>query len=308
MFSENIFRFTEQSKNYSGLNYVIITPAKNEEAFIGITILSVIAQTIKPIRYIIVDDGSEDNTVGVVEKFKIDYPWIELVKNNSKGIERKGGAKVVRAFEKGYEFLKSLSLDYDFIVKLDADLQLPSGYFQAIIENFRQDDRLGMCGGYIKNKVGDELITEPYSDYHVRGAFKSIRRTCYEEIGGFKPLWNWDSLDQIEAMAKGWKTKVIEQAVIQFRPTSAAYSPTKQQMRDGYDAYCLRNNFLLVLFRTLPRLATRPFIISGLYYLAGYFKAMWKKEPLSIEKETAQFYNKFHLKRITKSILGWSRT
>ena len=290
------------------MKYVIITPAKNEASFIGITISSITTQTIQPLKYIIVDDGSDDETVEVVRSYQQQFPWIDLVQVDSKGEERRGGAKVVRAFEKGYNYLNTLHLDYDIIVKLDADLQLPAGYFEDVIKHFQQDTQLGMCGGYIKNKVGDQLITEPYSDYHVRGAFKSIRRICFEQIGGFKPLWNWDSLDQIEAMAKGWKTKVIDQAVIQFRPTSAAYSPTRQQMRDGYDAYCLRNSFLLVLLRTLPRLAVKPYVVAGLFYLAGYFKAMFKSEPISIDKEIARFYNRFHLKRILNTLLRRSTT
>jgi glycosyltransferase involved in cell wall biosynthesis len=289
------------------LKYIIITPAKNEEAFIGITISSIISQTIQPFRYIIVDDGSDDKTVEVVRFYQEKYPWIELVHVDSKGAERSGGAKVVQAFQKGYDYLGKTGLDYDIIVKLDADLQLPAIYFEEVIQCFKQDGQLGMCGGYIKNKIGDELITEPYSDYHVRGAFKSIRRICFEQIGGFKPLWNWDSIDQVEAMSKGWKTKVIDQAVIQFRPTSAAYSATRQQFRDGYDAYCLRNNIFLVLLRTLPRITTKPYVICAFFYLAGYLKAIVNKEPLSIDKQTAKFYNKFHLTRILNALFSGSR-
>jgi glycosyltransferase involved in cell wall biosynthesis len=99
------------------MQFVIITPAKNEGQFIRRTISSVIRQRARPLRFIIVDDGSDDDTAAVVRSFQIEHPWIELVSANSFGAQRSGGAKVVRAFNVGYSHLACSGIDYDFLVK-----------------------------------------------------------------------------------------------------------------------------------------------------------------------------------------------
>lgn len=286
------------------MKFVIITPAKNEGKFIGRTISSVVRQRAKPLRFIIVDDGSDDNTADVVRSFQKDNPWIELVSADSFGIQRSGGAKVVRAFNVGFAHLGRLGLDYDFVVKLDADLELPENYFEKVIETFASDPRIGMCGGFIENLIDGQLVAEEYSQHHVRGAFKAVGRRCFEMIGGFRPIWNWDSVDEVCAMYHGWKVEVFNLPVTQFRPTSGAYSSRSQQYKDGYDAYCLRNSAALLALRFISRLRATPFLVGAIFYLFGYFNAVWRREPMSIEPEIAAYYNSFHVSRIVDDILS----
>ena len=284
------------------MNFVIITPAKNEGKFIGRTINSVIRQRARPLRFIVVDDGSDDDTAEVVRSFQAENPWIELVSADSFGAQRSGGAKVVRAFNVGFSHLGRMGIDYDFIVKLDADLELPDDYFEKVIETFSDNPQIGMCGGFIKNLIDGKLIAEEYSQHHVRGAFKSVRRDCFTAIGGFRPIWNWDSVDEVCAMYHGWQIEVFDLPVTQFRPTSGAYSSWRQQYKDGYDAYCLRNSLILVALRTFSRLRSRPFIFGAFSYIFGYLKAVVKREPISIEPEIATYYNSFHVSRILNTI------
>jgi hypothetical protein len=167
-----------------------------------------------------------------------------------------------------------------------------------------------MCGGFIENLIDGKLVAEEYSQHHVRGAFKSVRRECFEVIGGFRPLWNWDSVDEVCAMYHGWQIEVFSLPVTQFRPTSGAYSSWKQQYKDGYDAYCLRNSAGLLALRFISRLRARPLVIGALSYLLGYSKAVVRREPISIEPEIAAYYNSFHVSRILNDIssrLGISR-
>lgn len=293
------------------MNFVIITPAKNEGKFISRTINSVIRQRARPLRFIIVDDGSDDDTAEVVRYFQAENPWIELVSADSFGAQRSGGAKVVRAFNVGFGHLGRMGIDYDFIVKLDADLELPDDYFEKVIETFSDNPRIGMCGGFIKNLIDGKLIVEEYSQHHVRGAFKSVRRECFIAIGGFRPIWNWDSVDEVCAMYHGWQIEVFDLPVTQFRPTNGAYSSWRQQYKDGYDAYCLRNSLALLVLRFLSRLRARPLIFGALSYLFGYLKAVLKREPISIEPEISTYYNSFHVSRILNTIssrVGISRT
>ena len=278
------------------MKYTIVSPVKNESAHIEHTLKSVIEQTVRPMEWVIVDDGSTDNTLQIIQDFASKYEWIRVVENKTHDEARSGGSKVVRAFNKGFSTIDDHS--YDFIVKLDGDLKLPENYFETVIETFIQNPKVGICGGYILNKVGDDLIKEIEIDYHVRGAFKSVRKTCFDEIGGFKEIWNWDGVDQMEAMMRGWETKVFGLPVIHYRPTSTAYNPYRFHFKDGRFAYRLRVNFSLLLLRMGGRIKKRPFLISALIYFLGYIYAMIRREEFIVGKDVGDFTNKFHTKRI----------
>jgi glycosyltransferase involved in cell wall biosynthesis len=280
------------------MQYIIISPVKDEARHIIFTLNSVINQQVLPNQWIIVDDGSSDNTLSILKDYESKYNWIKVIENNNKGEERAGGIKVVRAFYVGYYYIKCH--DYDFIVKLDGDLQLPENYFQEVIGIFNSQPKVGICGGFLLNKIGDKLIQEGPVDYHVRGAFKSVRKQCFEDIGGFKHLWNWDGIDEMQAMYLGWQVKVLDLPVIHFRPTSAAYNPIRFNITDGIDAYKLRSNFILTIIRTIVRFKRKPYILCGVAYFCGFMKAFILHENRDINKPLAHFINNFHFKRILK--------
>jgi glycosyltransferase involved in cell wall biosynthesis len=282
------------------MKYTIVSPVKNESAHIEHTLKSVIKQTVLPMEWVIVDDGSTDNTLQIIQDFASKHEWIRVVENKTHDEARSGGSKVVRAFNRGFSTIDDHS--YDFIVKLDGDLKLPQNYFETVIETFIQNPKVGICGGYILNKVCDELIKEIEIDYHVRGAFKSVRKTCFDEIGGFKEIWNWDGVDQMEAMMRGWETKVFDLPVIHYRPTSTAYNPYRFHFKDGRFAYRLRVNFSLLLLRMGGRIKKRPFLISALIYFLGYIYAMIRREGFIVGKDVGDFTNKFHTKRILNQL------
>ena len=137
------------------MDYVIITPAKNEEKYIRYTLDSVVNQTLKPVEWIIVNDGSTDRTAEIVEEYVKKHVWIKLI-TIRKNEKRAPGSKVVRAFYSGYTKIKK---DYDVISKLDADLTLPINYFRKVIDSFQDEKKVGLCGGYCKiNKKGKWMI------------------------------------------------------------------------------------------------------------------------------------------------------
>ena len=165
------------------MKFIIISPIKNESQFIKQNIDSVLKQTVLPSKWIIVDDGSTDDTFELVKKRISEYNWIELVKHNTNNESRSGGSKVVRAFNYGLN--KTSINSYDFIVKLDGDLILPNNYFENILEEFKSDSDLGICGGTIYNSYSEnDLRIEKVTDFHVRGALKMIRRDCWLETNG----------------------------------------------------------------------------------------------------------------------------
>jgi len=281
-------------------SYIIITPAKNECDYIDKTIESVINQTILPKKWIIVDDSSTDNTAQIIESYTVKYPWIFLLKLAYNNEPRSGGSKVVNAFNQGYNLIKYDK--YDFIVKLDSDLVLPSNYFEVIINAFINDSKIGLVGGIIMNKVGDKLIQEGSLNYHIRGAFKTYRKKCFEDIGGFKPIWNWDGLDEMEAMYKGWMTKTINLKVVHLRPTTSAYNLKFHALKSGYEAYRMRMSGFLLLGRVFVKIKEKPYFIYAVYYLHGYLTASFERADYLIDKKLANFINKFHAKRLLNKL------
>lgn len=283
------------------MKYSIITPVKNEASYIRFTLESVVSQSLRPLEWVIVDDGSTDDTLEILRDFATKFDWIKIVEHKTQNEKRSGGAKVVRAFYAGYARLSDHA--YDFIVKLDGDLKLTSTYFEMVAKAFSSDPRIGICGGYILNKHGDKLIKEIEIDYHVRGAFKAIRKSCFQEIGGFTEIWNWDGLDMMEAFRLGWKSKVLDVPVIHYKPTSSAYNPVRFQFKCGWFAYKLRNNLALTLLRSVGRARQKPYFISTLLYLLGYTYSFLTREDKIIKKPLGDFVNKFHINRILNLIL-----
>ncbi|HEU0137962.1 MAG TPA: glycosyltransferase family 2 protein, partial [Flavobacterium sp.] len=184
------------------MNYSVIIPAHNEEAFIALTLQSLLAQTILPSQVVVVDDNSKDLTSAVVSDFVQRHSFISLVRNQSDAAHLPG-SKVIRAFQKGFELIKQ---DYDIIVKLDADLILPSDYFEKVIAAFKSDSKIGMAGGFAYIEKNGQWILENLTDKdHIRGAFKAYRRECFVQIGGLRPAMGWDTVDELLTKFYGWK-------------------------------------------------------------------------------------------------------
>jgi glycosyltransferase involved in cell wall biosynthesis len=178
------------------MKYVMITPVYNEEKNIEITIKSVLQQTLLPQRWIIVDDNSSDSTYQIVDSYRKNYEWITLIKaprnHGQKGQFKGLHARAITPFNFAYQFLDE---SFDFIVKLDGDLDLPSNYFCKISDTFIKYPDVGICGGYCVFYRDGKEYKEKSASYHVRGAFKSIRMECWEDIGGFVDIIGFDGLD-----------------------------------------------------------------------------------------------------------------
>ena len=278
------------------MKYIIITTAHNEEKFINNTIESILAQTLKPETWVIVDDSSKDNTSSIIMNYTKDYNWIKLLSLEFKNIERDYGPKIIRAFNEGFNLVRGC--EFDFIVKLDADLSLPANYFEEIANAFNKNKKLGICGGYCIYKKKDVWVKEKSASYHVRGAFKSIRKACWEDINGFYPALGWDGLDEMTAIYKGWSTLCLDLEVIHHRPTAEAYNSLKLAEKYGKANYVNGGNLFLVLVRSLIRITKKPYFLYSLKFLFGYLNAKKNNEPKIVSQELARFINNYHLKRL----------
>jgi poly-beta-1,6-N-acetyl-D-glucosamine synthase len=279
------------------VKYVVITPAKNEAKFISFTISSIINQSIKPIKWIIVDDGSTDHTYELVKESIHNYDWIEVVKNYSNE-KRAPGGKVVNAFNFGLSLIKD---DYDYLVKLDADLKFNEYYFESLIKQFQINERLGISGGYCINslKNGDQKIDNT-PEYHVRGATKIYRKNCFVAIGGLMPIFGWDGIDEMKAMKLGWQTRSFKNILIyHLRPTGQETGTLRYAWRRGVLNYYMGYNPIYLVLSSLNNFSNKPYILFGLTLLGGYLYSLLTNGEQMQDKDLIKFIKKFQIKRIS---------
>jgi len=282
------------------MNYYIVIPAHNEEAFISLTLQSLVEQSLPPAKVVVVDDNSTDTTSTIVREFASQYPFIDLVQKTSEAIHLPG-SKVIQAFHKGYETLDG---NYDIIVKLDADLILPKNYFETIITIFKSDPKIGMAGGFAYIEKNGDWILENLTDKdHIRGAFKAYRKECFLQIGTLKPAMGWDTVDELLCKFYGWKV-VTDQSlkVKHLKPTGANYNKTARY-KQGEAFYTLGYGFFITAIASakLAMLKKKPFLFFD--YIKGFLKAKSEKKPLLVTKEQAKFIRDYRLKKMKEKLL-----
>ena len=270
-------------------NYIIVSPAKDEEKYIAQTIESVVSQTIRPSRWIIVDDGSSDRTPEIVETYRKQFSWIELLRGE-RNTTRHPGKPVVNAFYRGYDLIKDS--DFDFLVKLDCDLRFGPDYFERILHKFTEDPRLGIGSGvYLEDQgKGWRPVKMPY--YHTAGACKFIRKSCFAEIGGFVAAKGWDTIDEIRAQMREWRTRHfpdIEMYHLKNEGSGIGYLETNKMHGEVY--YMTGGSKLFFTVKALHRFITgRPFLIAGIMLVYGYARPLTQKRKRLVNDAEATFY------------------
>jgi glycosyltransferase involved in cell wall biosynthesis len=281
------------------MNYYIVIPAHNEEAFIALTLDSLISQTVLPKKVVIVNDNSTDKTAEIVTAYAKENPFISLVNKTSSAIHLPG-SKVIQAFHKGFE---TLDKEYDVIVKLDADLILPNNYFETILNIFEKDATIGMAGGFAYIEKNGEWILENLTDKdHIRGAFKAYRKACFQQIGNLKPAMGWDTVDELLSKFYGWKVVTDASLIVKhLKPTGANYNKTARY-KQGEAFYTLGYGFLITSIASakLAMMKKKPLLF--LDYIKGFWKAKAAKTPLLVTAEQAKFIRKYRLKKMKEKI------
>jgi biofilm PGA synthesis N-glycosyltransferase PgaC len=258
-------------------NYVLITPVRDEQEFLPRTIASVVAQTILPREWIIVDDGSKDRTGEIIADATRQYPWIRGVKRQDRG-HRKWGAGIIEAFYDGYNALTFK--DWDFMCKLDGDLSFEPGYFEATFRKFAEDPKLGIGGGMLYHVEDGVKSLETHPLFHVRGGAKIYRRECWEAIGG---LWvgpGSDTLDDVKANMLGWHSASFTDILINHhRWTGASFGKWGGITKNGKTDYVSGYHPLFVMAKCIKRLFDRPYVLGSLALAYGYVAARLEKMP-----------------------------
>lgn len=280
--------------------YVLISPARNESQFIELTLKSVVAQTVRPIKWVIVSDGSTDGTDEIVNTYGAAYPWIELVRMPERS-ERNFAGKV-HAFNAGYARVKEL--DCEIVASLDADLSFDKDYFSFLLEKLAEDPALGLVGTPFQELSGQSYDYRFVSIEHVSGACQVFRRRCFEDIGGYMPVkgGSIDHIAVITARMKGWKTRTFtEKVCLHHREMGTAQRGIlKSRFKLGIKDYTVGNHPLWEMLRTVRQMSTPPLVLGGLALGVGYCWAMMKRVERPVSRELISFHRREQMQRLKK--------
>lgn len=274
--------------------YLLISPCRNEADFMRQTLDSVIAQSIRPARWVIVDDGSTDATPDILAEYAARHDWVRVVTRADRG-RRAVGPGVIEAFYAGYETVDPG--DYDYLCKLDLDLRLPPLYFEGLMARMEADPRLATCSGkaYIETPQG--LAHERHGDEASIGASKFYRVDRFQAIGGFVREVMWDGIDCHRCRMKGWIARSWDDPELRFihlRPMgSSQRSIYRGRMRHGYGQYFMGTGPLYMLANALNRLNEKPYVIGSLAMLWGWLSAALRGQPRYGDTEFRRFLRRY---------------
>jgi len=281
------------------MKYVLITPARNEEAYLEKTIQSVIAQTILPQRWVIVSDGSTDRTDEIAAGYARKHDFIQLITNEG-DTERNFGSKS-KAIEYGYRQLKDI--EYDYIGNLDADVAFEPDYYKSVLGKFEENPKLGVAGGIRYDLHPDgEFRRVLCAKNSVGGPFQLFRRECYEQVGGYLPL-KYGGVDAVaETMARmhGWEVRsYTEYRVNHFRRTgTAGRGIVHARFRAGMKDYLIGYHPLFQVLRGSYFMLSSPFLIGGFVFLCGYFWAGIRRLKRPVSEEFVRFLRNEQMQRL----------
>ncbi|WP_223550925.1 glycosyltransferase family 2 protein [Aestuariivivens sp. NBU2969] len=268
------------------MNFYIVIPAHNEASVIGLTLDSLLNQTLLPKKLVVVNDNSTDSTKDIVKDYTEKHAWITLVNSKSSN-EHLPGSKIINAFYKGYN---TIDEDYDVICKFDADLIFPPNYLECLAVHFNSSPNLGLTSGFCYvEKNGQWVLENLTRKDHIRGALKAYRKDCFIQIGKLKPSMGWDTVDELLAKFYGWKIITDESLHVKhLKPTGASYNKNSKYLQ-GEAMYKMRYGFLITLISALKLAFKKKKLQLFKDYMGGYFKA--KKEGLEflVTEEQGQF-------------------
>jgi poly-beta-1,6-N-acetyl-D-glucosamine synthase len=259
-------------------SYSVVSPVRDEAEYLSVTAASMVAQTHRPLRWIIVDDGSTDNTRAIAEEWASEHPWIEVVSGEEQH-SRARGAPIVAAFKRG---LRELELRPAVVVKLDGDLFLPPHYFAWVASVFAHDPRAGVVGGTVwMPENGRWRLDYGKTSHNVHGVAKAYRYDCLDEIGGLQESMGWDGIDEYAARARGWHVHALgELSILHYKPRGSKQRPLQARWEEGRGNAFMGYRWQFMLLRAAYRgLVERPRVLGGLALLAAYVDARLRRLP-----------------------------
>ncbi|MGB1308206.1 MAG: glycosyltransferase [Oceanihabitans sp.] len=282
------------------MNFYIVIPAHNEADFIEKTLNSLINQTLQPKQIVVVNDNSTDDTKKIVSYYQTNYSWISLV-NKTSSDKHLPGTKIINAFNKGLEFLDS---NYDVICKFDADLIFPNNYLEQLANHFNANKKLGMASGFCYIEKNSQWVLESLTRKdHIRGALKTYRKACFEQIGKLKPSMGWDTVDELLSRYYGWEILTDETLHVKhLKPTGVSYNKASKHMQ-GEAMYKMRYGFIITLISALKLAYKKGSFKLFKDYMSGYFKAKKNNLEYLVTIEQGAFIRKLRWKGMLNKLI-----
>ena len=266
--------------------YLLISPCRDEAAYMRETLDSVIAQSLRPARWVIVDDGSSDETPRILAEYARRHAWIQVVTLRDRG-RRSVGPGVVEAFYAGYRAVNPD--DYEYLCKLDLDLRLPPRYFEILVERMAADARIATCSGKAYVEERGRLVPERHGDDTSLGMTKFYRVSCFKAIGGFVREVMWDGIDCHRCRMKGWIACSWDEPELRFvhlRPMgSSQKSIYAGRMRHGAGQYFMGTGFLYMAASAASRLNQKPYVLGSAAMLWGWLSSALRRKPQLTDPE-----------------------
>jgi biofilm PGA synthesis N-glycosyltransferase PgaC len=285
-------------------SYVLITPAKNEEMFIRNVLESVVSQTLRPVRWVIVNDSSTDHTAEIIQEYVSKYEFISLL-NMQADRQRDFGRKAV-AFNSGFAQIQNT--DFSYIGNLDADISLAPDYFQNIVNELERNPKLGIAGGIVYTKIGSKFVTGDKTLDSVGGAVQLFRRECFQQIGGYLPLRQGgiDAAAEITARMKGWTVrKFPENQVWEHRTTGTANDRVlAANFKWGMRFHSLGYGTLFYVIRSIAKMKNKPYFIGSMVALVGFLYARLRGYPIALPNEIVSYLRKEQNQKLRHGLIS----
>lgn len=288
--------------NENKLTYSIILPAHNEEKYIGKALESIVQQTYLPQELIVVNDNSTDATAAIIQEYVAKFSFIKTLHSENKSTTHEPGSKIVNAFYKGFE---QLSNDWDIIVKLDADVILPTNYFEEICREFQNNSKVGIAGGLAMIEQNGEWTFEKIGNKkQVRGPFKAYSKACFQKIGGLKKSIGWDTIDELLAHYHQFEIKVREDLKVKLqKPTGSAYQRIHAE-KTGQGFYKMDYGFLISLIAASKSAWQKKNFSVFFSTMNGFIKSALNSDQKMVTSEEGKFIRQFRWQGILKKLVN----
>ena len=286
--------------------FLIISPMRNEAAHVERVARAVAAQTHPPAEWVVVDDGSTDDTASVLRRLENEIPFLRVhcrPADSEPVVDRLAVAAAPRAFNYGLE--RAAVDDWTHVVKLDGDIELPPDYFERILERYAEDPELGMAGGNLVESRGGQMVLDVIPPHHVHGAVKCYTRPCFDAIGGVQQRLGWDTIDETYARLRGYRTRnFLDIVAVHHRLHGSADGTLRGRARHGECAYVAHFSLVWVALRSLKIARVRPLGISGAAFLYGYLRAALRGVERVPDPEFRTFARSELRLRMRHAVLG----
>lgn len=278
----------------TGRRYCLVSPCRDEAEYMERTLETVTGQSEPPALWVIVDDGSTDRTPHILRDWASRFDYIRIVTRPDRGV-RKVGPGVIDAFYAGYDTIAPD--DFDFVCKLDLDLELPARYFEILMDKMQADPRLGTCSGKPYMLLNGKLVSEKCGDENSVGMTKFYRVRCFEQIGGFVRQVMWDGIDGHRCRMLGWVAVSYDEPDLRFihlRPMGSSHQGMiTGRMRHGFGQYFMGTSPLYMTASAVFRMTRPPFVIGGAAMWWGYVKSALQRVPRYDDEEFRHFLRRY---------------